>query len=105
VNAELRTLYYQRVIAPTMALGEHYIQALVEGGQLRSVDASLAAHAISGLVLGLLVLQMLGDDYLATHGPAVAGPLAALLFDGMRLDTIQPPNGPEPPQAGDRSGH
>jgi len=104
VNAELRTMYYQRVIAPTMALGEHYIQALVEGGQLRPVEAPLAARAISGMVLGLLVLQMLGDDYLATHGPAVAGPLAALLFDGMRPDTEQPPNGAMSPQSGDRSG-
>jgi AcrR family transcriptional regulator len=103
VNAELRTMYYQRVIGPTMALGEHYIQALVEGGQLRPVEAPLAARAISGLVLGLLVLQMLGDDYLATQGPAVAGQLAALLFDGMRLDTDQPPKGAMSPQAGDRS--
>ncbi len=72
-------------------------------GQLRPVDAPLAARAISGLVLGLLVLQMRGDDYLATHGPAVAGPLAALLFDGMRPDTKRTPDGAIPPRAGDRS--
>ncbi len=90
VNGELRALYYRRVIAPTMALGEQYVQASVEQGQLRPVEAALAVRAISGLVLGLLVQQMLGDDYLAAHGSDVAGPLASLLFDGLRADARQP---------------
>jgi hypothetical protein len=84
VNAELRALYYERVIAPTLALGERYIQAAVEQGRVRPVDTALAVRAISGLVLGLLVQQMLGDEYLAAHSAEIAGPLAALLFDGLR---------------------
>jgi AcrR family transcriptional regulator len=86
VNADLRTLYYERVIAPTLALGERYVQALVEQGRVRPIDAALAVRAISGMALGLLVQQMLGDDYLATHGAGIAGPLTALLFEGLRPD-------------------
>lgn len=90
VNSDLRALYYQRVIAPTLALGEQYVQASIEQGQLRPVDVALAVRAISGLVLGLLVQQMLGDDYLTVHGSDVAGPLASLLFDGLRSDALLP---------------
>jgi AcrR family transcriptional regulator len=86
VNPELRDLYFERVIAPTLALGERYIAAAIEQGKLRAVDPALATRAISGLVLGLLVQQMLGDDYLAAHGSAIAGPLATLLFDGLLPD-------------------
>jgi AcrR family transcriptional regulator len=90
VNAELRELYYQRVLAPTMALAERHIAAMVDQGKLRPVDAGLAARAISGMALGLLVEQLLGDDYLTTHGSAVAAPLAELLFEGWYPDTTEP---------------
>jgi hypothetical protein len=36
--------------------------------------------------LGLLVQQLLGDEYLAAHGAEIASLLAALLFDGLRPD-------------------
>ncbi len=103
VNADLRALYYQRVIAPTTALGEQYIQLQIERGRLRPVDAALATRAISGLVVGLLVQQMLGDDYLAAHGSALAGPLVALLFDGLRPDIEQAHEGEEKQQASEGS--
>lgn len=84
VDTDLRELYFHRVVAPTLAQGERYIQALIEQGKLRTVDAALATRAISGMVLGLLLLRMLGDDYLAAHGSDIAGPLATLLFEGLR---------------------
>ena len=47
VDTELRELYFERVIAPTLALGERYIQTLIEQGRLRQTDAALATRSIS----------------------------------------------------------
>ena len=74
VNAELRELYFQRVIAPTLAVGERSLQAQIEQGRMRAVDAPLATRAMASLALGLLVLQMLGDDYLAKHSSDLGNP-------------------------------
>jgi AcrR family transcriptional regulator len=84
VNADLRELYFQRVIAPTLAVGERFLQAQIQQGRMRALDAPLATRAMASLALGLLVLQMLGDDYLAKHSSDLGIQLAALLFEGIR---------------------
>lgn len=84
VNAELRELYFQRVIAPTLGVGERFVQAQIEQGRVRAVDAPLATRVMASLVLGLLVLQMLGDEYLARHEGELPNQLAVMLFEGLR---------------------
>jgi AcrR family transcriptional regulator len=84
VDAELRARYHERVIAPTLALGERYVRAQIDQGRLRPVDAALATRAMAGLVLGLLLLQLLGDESPAAFGDDTPEALAVLLFDGLR---------------------
>lgn len=84
VNAELRELYYQQVIAPTIAVAEHYFQAQSATGQLRTIDIPLTVRSIAGVILGLLTLQLLGDEVIAQRWEDLPEVLTTLLFDGLQ---------------------
>ena len=59
VNGKLRRQYYEQVLAPTIAVGEQFFQVHSEQPQ---VNIPLTVRAIAGTLLGLLVLQLLGDE-------------------------------------------
>lgn len=84
VNAELRELYYQQVIAPTIELAEYYFQAQSAAGQIRTIDIPLAVRSIAGVILGLLTLQLLGDEVIANRWEELPEVLTTLLFDGLQ---------------------
>lgn len=84
VNAELRDLYYQQVIAPTIAVAEHYFQAQSTTGQVRNIDIPLTIRSIAGVILGLLTLQLLGDEVIARRWEELPEVLTTLLFDGLQ---------------------
>ena len=95
-NPDLRTRYYNEVIAPTMALGEGAIQALASGGRIRDLDAALATRMLAGSLLGLMVLQLLGDETLAARWREIPDTLADLLLPG-----FMPMLGPDAPKGED----
>jgi AcrR family transcriptional regulator len=78
VNGKLRRLYYEQVLAPTIAVGEQFFQAQNE--QLQ-INIPLTVRAIAGTLLGLLLLQLLGDEVLAGQWEALPDVLTALFFD------------------------
>jgi TetR/AcrR family fatty acid metabolism transcriptional regulator len=84
VNAELRDMYYSQVIEPTFTIGEHFLQAQIEQKQSSTIDIPLTARAIASTVLGLLVMQLLGDTQLATRWQELPEVLATLIFDGLQ---------------------
>jgi len=84
VNLELREVYFRQVIGPTLELGERYMTSLIEQGQIRPMDPSLAVRAISGQILGLLLLRMLGDEQIEARWEDLPEHLATLLLDGLR---------------------
>lgn len=84
VNAELRELYYQQVIAPTIAVAEHSFQAQSAAGQVRTIDIPLTVRSIAGVILGLLTLQLLGDEVIARRWEELPEVLTTLLFDGLQ---------------------
>jgi AcrR family transcriptional regulator len=84
VNEELRALYYQQVLVPTFTVAEHSLQAQRGAGQLQGLDVSLTARAIAGLLLGLLTLQLLGDEVIARRWEELPEVLTTLLFDGLQ---------------------
>jgi AcrR family transcriptional regulator len=97
-NPDLRVRYYDEVIAPTMALGESAIQALAAGGHVRDLDAALITRMLAGSLLGLMVLQLLGDETLAARWREIPDALADLLLPGLGL---MPTLGPEAPKSDD----
>jgi AcrR family transcriptional regulator len=84
VNGELRTLYYEGVVAPTFIIAERYFQEQSEQGQLRAVDIPLTVRAIAGMLLGLLTIQLLGDEVIAARWEELPEVLTTLLFDGLQ---------------------
>ena len=83
VNAELRELYYEQVLAPTFKIAEHYFLAQSQQGQIRKIDAPLTVRAIAGMLFGLLTTQLLGDEVIAARWEELPDILTTLLFDGL----------------------
>jgi AcrR family transcriptional regulator len=82
-NPELRARYYDEVIAPTMALGEGAFRALVANGMMRNLDLTLSVRIVAGSLLGLMVLQLLGDETLAARWREIPDAIADLLLPGL----------------------
>lgn len=89
-NPELRARYYDEVIAPTMALGEGAFRALVAKGTVRDLDLPLSVRIVAGSVLGLMVLQLLGDETLAARWRELPDAIADLLLPGLTLTPHAP---------------
>jgi AcrR family transcriptional regulator len=84
VNGELSELYYQQVLAPTFKIAENFFLAQSHQGQLRKIDVPLTVRAIAGMLFGLLMIQMLGDEVIATRWEELPEVLTTLLFDGLK---------------------
>jgi AcrR family transcriptional regulator len=82
-NPELRARYYDEVIAPTMALGEGAFQGLAASGSMHDLDPPLSMRIVAGSLLGLMVLQLLGDETLAARWREIPDALADLLLPGL----------------------
>jgi AcrR family transcriptional regulator len=82
-NPELRKRYFDEVIAPTMALGESAFQGLADSGMMRDLNLPLSMRVVAGSVLGLMVLQLLGDETLAARWREIPDALADLLLTGL----------------------
>jgi TetR/AcrR family fatty acid metabolism transcriptional regulator len=78
VNGELRKRYYEQVLAPTFAVGERFSQGQSE--QLQ-INIPLTVRAIAGTLLGLLLLQLLGDQEIAEQWEELPNVLTTLFFD------------------------
>jgi AcrR family transcriptional regulator len=85
VNPELREPFYQQFVLRIGTLLEQYIQTRIELEHVRPVDAALAARAIQGIFVGMLVLRILGDEPLLTGWDDVPEMLATMIFDGLSL--------------------
>jgi AcrR family transcriptional regulator len=83
VNAELRELYYEQVLAPTFKIAERYFLATSQQGLIRKIDIPLTVRAIAGMLFGLLTTQLLGDEVIAARWEELPNVLTTLLFDGL----------------------
>ncbi|HEY1388108.1 MAG TPA: helix-turn-helix domain-containing protein [Ktedonobacterales bacterium] len=86
-NPELRARYYDEVIAPTMTLGEGAFRGLATSGMMRDLNPSLSVRVVAGSLLGLMVLQLLGDESLAARWHELPETLANLLLLGLMPET------------------
>lgn len=73
------------VSRPSPLFGPMAILAQSQEGQLRDIDVPLTVRAIAGTLFGLLTLQLLGDEVIATRWEELPEVLTSLLFDGLQL--------------------
>jgi TetR/AcrR family fatty acid metabolism transcriptional regulator len=83
VDPGLRERFYRQYVLRIATPLEQYVQARVEMGHVRPVDASLTARAVQGMFVGLLLLRILGDEAVLSKWDAVPDVLAKLVFDGL----------------------
>jgi AcrR family transcriptional regulator len=60
-NPEVRALYFDKVIAPTMELGEAAFEDILPKGKKRKVEPEHLVRAMAGSLFGLVLLNLLGD--------------------------------------------
>ncbi len=86
VNDRPRELYLRQIVAPTMKIAEEYFQAMVEHGQIRAVNVSLAVRTLAGTVVGLLVLDLLGDGEVRSRWQEIPEVVASIMSEGLESD-------------------
>ena len=83
VNAGLRERYLREVVEPTTKIAEENFRSRIRQGKARAVDAPLAMRAVTGAVIGLLVLGLLGDEEVGSRWDEASGVLTGLLLHGL----------------------
>ncbi|MCU0514881.1 MAG: TetR/AcrR family transcriptional regulator [Anaerolineae bacterium] len=86
VNEELRTLYHTQIMQPTLHLAEAYFTAQVAQRGIAPEDARLILRAIAGMVQGLLLQYILGDELLTEQWEQLPELLSGLLLHGLGPD-------------------
>lgn len=82
VNPELRQRYYVEQVSPGVDLISHHLQNLLENGQFRQINVPYTARTLVALMLGLYVLEVLGDPLIEAEWDGLSRSIAALLIDG-----------------------
>jgi len=62
VDRELRSLYHQQILAPVNIMVERYIEEAIELGNIKSTNSTLTAHALTGLVYGIILQYIIIDE-------------------------------------------
>jgi len=84
VNAELRAEYFRRFQEPTLQAAAPLFERWIGQGVIKPLDVDLTLRAISGLMLGLIMAHLMGDQTLATRWDTLPDYMADLLLDGLR---------------------
>ncbi len=61
-NPEVRALYFDKVIAPTLKMGEAAFEKVLPKGKKRKVEAQHLVRAMASSLFGLVLLNLMGDD-------------------------------------------
>lgn len=88
VNQEMRERYYQQVLAPTNNLGEQFFRQWAEQHDLDPLHTKLLMHAISSMIIGLIVQRIMGDTTLEAEWEHLPAYLSELLFHGIGSNQV-----------------
>ena len=86
VNAELRETYYQEVMKPTTEAGEASFRRWHAQGAPAFPDPAMATRVVASTVIGLIIMRLLGDEYLQAHWSELPDALAAVIRRGIISD-------------------
>lgn len=86
VNPELRALYEQKILQPTLAAAETLLQTLAAQGLIRPVNIPLTIRVISGMVWGALFQRIAGEALITAAWETLPDAIADLLIYGIGAD-------------------
>jgi AcrR family transcriptional regulator len=82
VNPELCQRYYQELIVPAEEVLVNHIEAWLDRGQLRPVSTYHMAHILLGLMMGLFVMEVLGDAMIQQDWEELSQLVTSLFIEG-----------------------
>ncbi len=83
VNAELRELYYNQVIAPTYEVTEKFLRVWIAEGRIKPFDTAVWMRVVAGMTLGILILRIIGDPELEARGDSLSDILVDFILQGI----------------------
>ena len=83
VDPGLRRRYYEELLLPDMQRIESHVRQRIDQGEIAGLDAEAMARILTGLMLGLYVLQVLGDPLVTEQWERLSKCIASALFDGV----------------------
>lgn len=85
VNPELSMLYFEKILEPTLQMAKPIFQELVasRGSSLKGEDIDLTIRVISGLMMGMMLGYIIGDDILRERWDDLPDFLADLILNSL----------------------
>ncbi len=84
VNEEMRERYYRQLVAPTISMGEQVFRQWAEQNSMAPIHTKLLMHAVSSIIIGLIVQRIMGDTTLEAEWDQLPEYLTDLLLNGIR---------------------
>ncbi|MFZ4814083.1 MAG: TetR/AcrR family transcriptional regulator [Phototrophicaceae bacterium] len=89
VNDELRGLYRQQILEPTLAMGEQVLQQWIDQHQIRQIPARRLMQMISGMVLGLMIQRTIESAPDPTQADDLPEQMADIILHGIANEKEQ----------------
>jgi AcrR family transcriptional regulator len=90
VDPRLRQRYYLDLLFPGIQRTEERLRQRFDQGETTRLDSEAMARILTGLVLGLYVLQVLGDPLVTEQWERISECITSALFDGMTPQAERP---------------
>jgi TetR/AcrR family fatty acid metabolism transcriptional regulator len=91
VDPGLRRRYYEELLLPDMQRIESHVRQRIDQGEIAGLDAEAMTRILTGLMLGLYVLQVLGDPLVTEQWERLSECIVSALFDGV-APQAEPPH-------------
>ncbi len=86
VNPGLRERFYQQMLAPMLVLAEPIFAQWVAQGRIKPLDLSLTLRTISGVIFGIILESIMGDQALEARWDELPDFLTDLILHGLGSD-------------------
>lgn len=83
VNESLRELYFKQIMEPAIVGGEQLLQQWAATNAIKPTSIALTTRAISAIMLGLILQNIMGDTALAAQWDELPAFLADLFLNGI----------------------
>jgi len=85
VNPDLRERFYHELVQPMYDLVEQHLIIRKELNQIRQINLSLTVRILYGMLLGLIMLEFIGDEKIFMEWDQLVQSFSTIFFEGVNL--------------------